>query len=79
MGYYLDCLVDKMSENGGKCQSVFPRALNGVLKCLVLSRNQKTFSQPSYKRKETRKYSHLRRGNQFCCGSAAPLEVVSEL
>lgn len=30
-------LVDEMSESCAKCRSVFSRAQDGILKCLVLS------------------------------------------
>lgn len=50
------CLVSKMSENGDKCQSVFPKTQDCILKCLVLSttqrnseeRNQKIFTNYTF-------------------------------
>ena len=33
----MSCFVYKMSENGKKCGSVFPKVQDNVLKCLVLS------------------------------------------
>ncbi len=37
----ISCSVHKMSENGEKCWSLFPKAKGDVLKCLVLSTTQR--------------------------------------
>jgi len=53
----ISCLVHKMSENGEKYQSLFPKTQCDVLKCLTLS-----FTVIAGK--EIRKYSHMRSWNQ---------------
>ena len=35
----LSCLVSKMSENGEKCGSVFPKVQDNVHQCLVFSKD----------------------------------------
>ena len=54
-----------MSENGEKCQSLFPKVQGDSLKCLLLSRatvhNPKTLSQET---KETRDIHILKSGNK---------------
>ena len=53
-----------MSENGEKCGSVFPKAQDDVLKCLVLSTTQRYSVYCPRGKKKLEQYSHLGSWNQ---------------
>ena len=69
MDYFLDelisSLVSKMSENGEKCASVFPKAQDDVLKCLALSTTPRYSAYCHRGEKKLEQYSHLRSWNQI--------------